>query len=196
MDRLRPSAKAARRASAPPGLFLRIAVPFALPFALPLLILITVGESWPRDIAPGSGLKLAGLIASAATAAFVWRAITGLFEDERIHRFAAIGCAVTALMGWPVWTTGVLPSINGARLGTAQVQEMRLARIEITRPSKRPGFYYWAWPKPTSPDAAIAGGRYFIPEDTYQRWRPAKPATVRVTHAPGLLGAEVVTEFR
>lgn len=171
-------------------------MPFALPFGLTLIILVTVGEAWPRGIAPGSGLKLAGLMASALVGAAVWRTIARAFADRRVHKFAAIGCGVTALMGWPVWTVGVLPSVNGASMGREQVETMRLGRIDVTRPSKGPGFYYWAWLEPVHPGAGIAGGRYFIPETVYQRWAPHKPAMVRVVHAHGLLGAEVVIAFR
>ena len=187
---------ASRRPAAPASLILRMALPFALPFALTLIILATVGEAWPRSIAPGSGLKLAGLIASALAGGAVWRTIVHAHADERVHKFAVIGCSVTALMGWPVWTVGVLPSVNGASLGREEVELMRLGRIDVTRPSKGPGFYYWAWLEPVHPGAGVAGGRYFIPETVYQRWAPHKPATVRVTHARGLLGAEVVTRYR
>lgn len=196
MDPISSLPPVVRRPSAPASLLLKMAVPFALPFGLTLIILATVGEAWPRSIAPDSGLKLAGLIASALVGAAVWLIIVRAFADERVHKFAAIGCGVTALMGWPVWTVGVLPSVNGASIGREKVAFMRLGRIDVTRPSKGQGFYYWAWLEPVHPGAAVVGGRYFIPETVYQRWAQHKPATVKVMHARGLLGAEVVTQYR
>jgi hypothetical protein len=185
-----------RRPTAPAGLLLALALPFALPFVLTLLIVFLIGEAWPRNIAAGSGLKLAGLIASALAALLVWQRIVRAFADDRVHRFAALACAVTGLMGWPVWTVGVLPSVNGAKLGPRQVELMRVGRIDITRPSKGPGFYYWAWLEAAHPGASVGDGRYFVPEAAYARWAPRKPAMVRVMHARGLLGAEVVLDFR
>lgn len=182
--------------AAPASLLPKMAVPFALPFALTLVIVLVVGEAWPRSIAPGSGLKLAGLIAAAITSTAVWYRIVSTFADQRVHVFTAVVCTVTSLMGWPVWTVGVLPSINGAMLGSDKMVTMRLGQIDITRPSKGSGFYYWAKLEPVHPGAVIERGRYFIPEDVFRRWALHKPATVRVVHAQGLLGAQVVIEYR
>ncbi|WP_328276123.1 hypothetical protein [Sphingobium sp.] len=179
-----------------PGSFMaKLLLPFAIPMVLTLLLILTIGETWPRAIAPGSGLKLAGLVATTLTAAGIWHWLVGGTSDPRVHRFAAIACAVTGLMGWPVWTVGVLPSINGVALGQRETVSMRLGRIDVSRPSKGPGFYYWAWLEPIQPGGVITGGRYFIPEPVYQRWAPRKPAIVQLVHATGSLGAEVVTGF-
>ncbi|PLK23997.1 hypothetical protein [Novosphingobium sp. TH158] len=187
---------ASRRAAVPASFFVKVILPFAVPFALTLALMVLVGERWPRDIAPGSGLKLAGLVASALTAALVWRYTVRAIEDRRVHKAAGILCLVTGLMGWAVWTTGVLPSINGAALGSESTVRMRLERTEVTAVSKSKERYHWAWLRTDLNDAALASGRYFIPEGHYQRWQASKPASVEVTYARGLLGAQVVTGFR
>ena len=185
-----------RRPELPAALVLRLFLPFAAPIFLTVILIFTIGEAWPRTVAPGSGLKLPGLVLSALTAAWVWHSIQKTFDDPRVHKFAAVVCGVTGLMGWPVWTTGVLPSLNGASLSQPQSATMRLDRLDTTRPSKRPGFYYWAWLEPARADSPVAGGRYFIAEDVYYRWAPQKPAEVRVIHAKGAFGAEVVLAYR
>lgn len=191
-----PLSGAKRRPELPPALMLRMVLPFAAPIFLTVLLIFTIGETWPRTIASGSGLKLPGLIFSALTAAWVWLSIQKTFDDPRVHKLAGLVCAVTGLMGWPVWTTGVLPSLNGASLSEPQTAIMRLDRLETTRPSKLPGFYYWARLDSTTSDSAVGGGRYFIPEEVYQRWSAPKPAEVRVVHARGAFGAEVVLEYQ
>lgn len=171
-------------------------LPFAVPFAVTLALLATVGEGWPRDIAPGSGLKLAGLMAAIATGACVWKWLAGRHEYARVRRLAAVICLVTGAMGWPVWTAGALPSVNGASLHDESVTPMRLDRLDVTHASKGPRLYYWARLEPLNAGARLAQGRYFIPEATYRRWAEARPRVVRVRHAKGLLGAEVVTQYR
>lgn len=173
----------------------KLLLPFAIPIVLTLLLILAIGEAWPRAIAPGSGLKLAGLVTTVLTAAGIWHWLVRAVVDLRLRRFAAVACAVTGLMGWPVWTVGLLPSINGMALGQRGTAPMRLGRIDVSRPSKGPGFYYWAWLEPVEPGGDIAGGRYFIPEPVYQRWASRKPAIVQVAYARGSLGAEVVTGF-
>lgn len=179
----------------PPGFVVKLLLPFATPVAVTLLLVVLVGEAWPRNIAPGSGLKLTGFIATAITSLMVWRvAVTGI-ADRWAHRFAALLAGVTGLMGWPVWSVGVLPSVNGARLGPAQTVAMALERTEISTVSRSRRLNHWAWLHPASPDSPAAAGRYFIPEDAYSRWNETHPRSVRVTIASGLLGAQVVTGF-
>ena len=180
----------------PPGLFLKLLLPFVLPFPLVLLLIFTVGEAWPRSIAPGSGLKLTGFVVSALTAACAWYSAVQSVTDERTRTFAMLFCAITGLMGWPMWTVGVLPSINGARLEPSSTTAMRIERLYITRPSKGRGFHHWAVLETRNADALIESGRYFIPQSRYEEWRMHRPETVKVVHARGALGAEVVTAFR
>lgn len=171
-------------------------LPFALPILVTLVIVLTIGEAWPRNIAPGSGLKLAGLVATALTAAGVWRWATRQVENRSACRFVAMLCGMTALMGWPVWSVGVLPSINGMALGPAQQTPMRLERLEITTTSRGGrGVYHWAWLVPLHEPSPIAPGRVFIPADVHAKWDAAQPKTVTLRHAQGLLGAEVLTGF-
>lgn len=179
------------RAIAPPGFFAKLLLPFAIPLVLTMALVILVGESWPRQIAPGSGLKLAGLGASALTTILVWHSVTHGIADRRVRKMAALICGMVGMLGWPVWSMGILPSINGARLGPATTQRMVLERLETTFVSRSRARHHWAWLRLGDARA----DRYFISEQLYTRWNSQRPDTVTVTFAPGLLGAEVVTGY-
>jgi len=184
-----------RRTIVPPSFFPKLALPFALPIAITLALVVLVGEAWPRNIAPGSGLKLAGLLATAVLAYGVWWWAVRSIPDRRAHRMAALVCGVTGLMGWSVWSVGIMPSINGMALGPEQTVTMTLERTEATSIKNSRKQHHWAWLQPASPGSAAGDGRYFIPEATYQRWNEENPRSVRVTIAEGLLGAQVVTRY-
>ncbi|MFL0672034.1 MAG: hypothetical protein ACJLS3_11615 [Erythrobacter sp.] len=179
------------RPDVPPRFFAGLLLPFAVPMVLTMALVILVGESWPRQIAPGSGLKLAGLGASALTTILVWHRVTHGIADRRVRKMAALICGMVGLLGWPVWSIGILPSINGASLGPATTQRMVLERTESTPVSRSRARNHWAWLR--SGDAPA--DRYFISEELYARWNSQRPETVTVTFAPGLLGAEVVTGY-
>lgn len=191
MNRAVPS-----RPSVPASFFAKLMLPFALPILATLVMVVVIGDRWPRDIAPGSGLKLAGLLASALTAAAVWHFMVRGQRDTRVRKFAALACLVTGLMGWPVWTVGLLPSANGAMLGAERSVQMVLDRTETTTRSKSRALNYWAWLKPGAEDAPLQAGRYFIPQAQHDDWSQRRPAKVEVTYAEGLLGAVVVTGYR
>jgi hypothetical protein len=179
----------------PPSFFPKLTLPFVLPIAITLALAGLVGEAWPRTIAPGSGLTLAGLLATAVIAFGVWRWAVRSAADRRAHRMAALVCGVTGLMGWPVWSVGIMPSINGMALSPEQTVTMTLERTETTPVKNSRSRNHWAWLHPASPGSEAGAGRYFIPEATYQRWNEENPRTVRVTIAEGLLGAQVVTRY-
>jgi hypothetical protein len=170
-------------------------LPFAIPICLTLVLALSVGEDWPRNIAPGSGLKLAGLLATAVTALAAWFIAIRHIADRRAHQMAALVCGISGLMGWPVWSVGIMPSVNGMSLGPEQSVRMILERTEDTRVSRSRRRNHWAWLQPASPGGEAGAGRYFIPEATYMRWNETRPATVTVTVAQGLLGAQVATRF-
>lgn len=178
-----------------PRFFLTVALPFAIPALVTIALIVTVGESWPRNLPPGSGLKLAGFLATALTALLVWRYATRDLADNRVRKAAALLCGVTALIGWPVWSVGVMPSVNGSSLGEAQTVRMVFERTETTTISRSKRLNHWAWLRPETPATPLQAGRYFIPEGIYQSWSRAQPATVEVTIAKGALGAEVITGF-
>lgn len=184
------------RPSVPASFFAKLTLPFALPILLTFALLIVVGDRWPRDIAPGSGLKLAGLLATALTATAVWHFMVRGRPDVRVRKFAAIACLVTGLMGWPVWTVGLLPSANGAALGSECSVQMVLDRTETTTRSKSRALNYWAWLKPGAEDAPLQAGRYFIPQQRHDDWSKRLPTTVEVTYAEGAFGAVVITGYR
>ncbi|MFM5931091.1 MAG: hypothetical protein ACKOPQ_09305 [Novosphingobium sp.] len=183
---------ASDRPKVPASFIPKLVLPFAIPIVVTLVVLLLVGERWPRNMVPGSGLKLAGLTVTALTGYAVWRHVVSRFGDARVHKFAAALCTVTALMGWPVWTVGPLPSLNGAVLRHEREVEMVLERTETTHKSKSRDLYYWAWLKPAGLESDAPAGRYFIPEGMYQAWSASRPARVRLTLADGLLGAPVV----
>lgn len=174
-----------------PGLAL---IPFAIPAGLSLLI--GVGLDWPRDIAPGSGLKLPGLLATALTALVAWRLSVRGLGDPRVRRLSALLCLLVALLAWPIWSVGVLPSVNGAVLRDVRTLAMRLERTEATAQRHSPDFHHWAWLVPIDAAAGIGGGRHFISKPTYDRLTAERPATVAVDVATGFLGAIVVTAIR
>jgi len=183
------------RTIVPPSFFPKLALPFALPIAITLALVVLVGEAWPRNIAPGSGLKLAGLLATGILASGVWWWAVRAIADRRAQQMAALVCGVTGLMGWPVWSVGIMPSINGMMLGAEQTVTMTLERTEATSIKNSRERHHWAWLQPASPGSAAGAGRYFIPEATYQRWTEENPRNVRVSIAEGLLGAQVVIRY-
>ncbi len=184
-----------QRTLVPPSFFPKLMLPFVLPIAITLALVGLVGEAWPRNIAPSSGLKLAGLLATAVLASGVWWWAVRAIADRRAHQMAAVVCAVTGLMGWPVWSVGIMPSINGMALGPEQSVTMTLERTEATSIKNSSKQHHWAWLQPASPDSAAGAGRYFISEATYQRWNEEQPRSVTVTIAEGLLGAQVVVRY-
>lgn len=183
------------RAVVPASFFVRLMLPFAAPIAMTLVLLVFVGERWPRSIAPGSGLKLAGLGAAVLAAALAWRFAVRGIADRRVHRFAALLCLVTGLMGWPVWTMGLLPSLNGVRLEDERTVPMMLERTETTRESKTGRLFHWAWLRADAAEGPAGSGRYFIPAEVHADWSRRPPGPVRIQVARGFLGAEVVTGF-
>ena len=60
MERTLPSKHLSRPPTLPASFLLKMALPLVLPVALTVFISITVGETWPRSIAPGSGLRASG----------------------------------------------------------------------------------------------------------------------------------------
>lgn len=183
------------RTVVPSGFFPTLLLPFAAPILLTLLLAVAVGEQVPRTIAPGSGLKLAGLGCSALAGAVVWRWATSGIEDRRARLIGALVCSVTALLGWPVWTLGILPSVNGLSLQEAQTVRMILERTEVTSLSRSRDLNRWAWLKAENSASAAGSGRYSIPEEVYYDWSPMQRGVVTVTVARGLLGAVVVTGY-
>ncbi len=173
MERTLPSQHLSRPPTLPASFLLKMALPLVLPVALTLFISITVGETWPRSIAPGSGLMLQGLIASAIFSTLAWRITGGVFDDEQLRKLAAIICAVTGLMGWPIWTTGILPSINGAFLGQERVEPMRLGKLDVSRPKGSVGSpNYSAWLEPINRGGPSMAEDITFPRKFISCWNP------------------------
>lgn len=179
-----------------PGKALLLAVlPFALPAGVTLLLVGLAGH-WPRDIAPGSGLKLAGLVAATLTALVAWRVSVRAATAPGPRRIAAVLCLMVGLLGWPLWSMGVFPSVNGSVLRDDRTVEMTLEKIEATPQRQSRDLHHWAWLAPKTAEAGLAGGRYFVSQATYDRLSAKAPATVEVEAATGLLGAVVVLAIR
>lgn len=178
----------------------RVLVLSLIPFAAPVLVTITflliAGSSLPRDIAPGSGLKLAGLLATLVTTGLAWRVSVQGVNDARVRNLAGVLCILIGLMGWPVWSVGALPFVNALSLQNERTIAMALDRTEATVILHSPQKHHWAWLTPKEPDAGIKPGRHFIPEATYNLWAAAKPETVYVQAGTGLLGSTVIISIR
>ncbi|WP_298288840.1 hypothetical protein [Novosphingobium sp.] len=184
------------RTVVPAGFFPKLLLPFAAPILLTLLLALLVGETVPRTIAPGSGLKLAGFCCAAMFAALAWRWSVRCIADRRAHSLAALACAVTGLLGWPVWTVGILPSVNGLSLHGTHTVSMKLERTEVTTISRSRRLNHWAWLKPDTTGSIAGSGRYFIPEAVHANWASRQGRMVTLTVAQGLLGASVVIGYR
>ncbi|RNJ61345.1 MAG: hypothetical protein EDM03_15990 [Porphyrobacter sp. IPPAS B-1204] len=185
----------ASRPKVSPRFFALVLLPFAIPVLLTFALVAFVGEDWPRTMVPGSGLKLAGFVATALTSLLVWRLMTRGITDARVRMATVLLCGVVGLMGWPVWSVGIMPSVNGYSLGQPQTVPMVLERTESTPVSRSSQRNHWVWLRPKAPGSPAGPGRYFIPEDLYESWNRQPPGTVNVTIAEGMLGAVVVTGY-
>ena len=74
-------------ATVPRGWHIKAILPFALPIIVTFALLILVGDRWPRGIAPGSGLKLAGFGVAVVTSYIVWYFTVRGVKDLRGRRF-------------------------------------------------------------------------------------------------------------
>ncbi|MBK9004565.1 MAG: hypothetical protein IPM41_12090 [Sphingomonadales bacterium] len=184
-----------RRIAVPASFVAKLMLPFVVPIVITMAVALLIGERWPRTIAPGSGLKFAGFCATVLCCVLVWRFAIGDIADRRTHKFAALLCVATGLLGWPVWSMGMLPSVNGYRLDKEQVLTMTLERTEITRQSKSAIRNHWAWLRTDDPAASAVSGRYYIPEHVHADWTRRGTGPVRIKIARGLLGAQVVTGY-
>lgn len=180
----------------PAGFFPKLMLPFAGPILFTLLLVVLVSEHIPRTLAPGSGLKLTGLFSTAIAGVMAWRWAVNGIADKRAHTFGAIFCTVTALLGWPVWTMGILPTVNGLSLSRAETIRMRLERTEVTTVSRSRSLNHWAWLVADVPGSPAGSGRYFIPETVHTEWSKRQGGPVTISIATGLLGAAVVTGYR
>lgn len=171
-------------------------LPFPLAILTTLAFVLTVGTHFPRDIAPGSSLILPGLLLSIAVLLVVMGRVRRRWSDPAPRRFSLILCVITSALAWPVWTTGILPSVNGIKLGAEQISTMRLAGLTTSHASKGRQIYYWARLQATSPASRIGSGRYFVPKAIHDGWQSRTGQEVAVVHATGLLGAETVLSFR
>lgn len=180
-----------------PGRVLLTAVlPAAVPVVLMLGLFLLNRHEQAAQVAPGSGLKVAGLVAAALTSVLVAVPAMRGVADGAMRRVVVVLCLGVGLIGWPIWTLGVMPWVNGLVLEEPRLVPMRLDRLEITTISRSREVNHWAWLTPVEPGSGLAAGRYFIPQDLHDRLAAGKPTTLTVEAARGLLGAEAVLSFR
>jgi hypothetical protein len=171
---------------------IRSLIPFAVPVLLTIALLVIAGSSLPRDVAPGSGLKLAGLLATLLTTVLAWRVSVQGISDTRVRSVAGVLCLFVGLISWPVWSMGALPFVNALALQDERTVVMTLDRTESTPIRLSSDRNHWAWLTPTEAETGILPGRHFIPQATYDLWAAARPDSVTVQAATGLLGATVI----
>lgn len=104
-------------------------------------------------------------------------------------------CSMVGLLAWPVWSMGVLPSLNGASLHEPRTVVATLERTEATAKRRSRELNYWAWLVPQE-GVGLAAGRYVIREALHERLAAEAPATLEVEAATGMLGAVVVLAIR
>ena len=177
-------------------LILISAIPFPLAILATLLLVFAAGARFPRDVAPGSSLALPGLIVSLAIMSLITARVRRHWIEPAPRRFSLILCTATSLMAWPVWTMGILPSVNGMHLHAERTSAMRLSALTFSHASKGRQIYYWGTLQPAGEATGIGAGRYFIPKAIYDAWQGQVGKRVTVHHATGLLRAEAVLEFR
>ncbi len=171
-------------------------LPFPLAILSTIAFVLTIGTRYPRDIAPGSSLILPGLVLSIVVMLLVTAHVRRNWIEDAPRRFSLILCAITSLLAWPVWTVGILPSVNGISLGREQVSAMRLVGLSTTRAKSGRRLYYLATLEPGVRSAEIGAGRYFFSKEIYDRWQSRTGREVTVMHASGLLRAQAVLDFR
>lgn len=180
----------------PARVLVRTLIPFAVPVLLTVTMLVIAGSSLPRDIVPGSGLKLAGLLAAMVTTLFAWRVSVRGNSDPRVRSMAGVFCVLVGLISWPVWTMGALPFVNALALQNERTVILTLDRTESTPIRLSSERHHWAWLSPTEAESGILPGRHFISEATYDSWAAARPDAVEAKAATGLLGATVIIGMR
>ncbi len=170
--------------------------PFLIAIVATMLLVLFVGDDIPRNIAYGSSLAAWGLATAIISAVIPFAILRNKWPQPVMRRMALGLCGIGAFMSWPVWTMGILPTINGMHIGTLQTSEMRLDRLETSHASKSRKIYHWAYLQPVSPTAALDGGRYFVSANEHRRWSKTRPQTIQISHVTGLLGAQIVTAYR
>lgn len=188
--------RSSRKPVVPARVLMLALIPFGVPVLLTLGFLAIGGGSWSRDLAPGSGLKLAGLVATLITTVLAWRVSVRGISDLRVHKMAGAFCLFVGLISWPAWSLATLPFVNAVALQNERAISMTLDRTETTKIRRRTQLRHWAWLTPKEAGTEITPGRTFIPEATYDLWTATKPTSVSVRAATGLLGATVIIDIR
>ena len=170
--------------------------PFALSILVTFLVFLIAGNRIPRQLVPGASLALPGLTLSGLVFLAVAWVMRNRTPHAKLRKFGALLAGVCTLMSAPVWTIGVLPTVNGLATGSVASTVMHLEKLETTTVSKSRRLNHWAHLRPLGSGAPLSGGRYFVSQADYTAWQESRPRTITVNHATGLLGAETVIGFR
>lgn len=139
------------------------------------------GRCWfGLRLAAGHG---AGLGPEAALNA--WLASVRGGVDPPARRLSGLLCDMVRLPVWPVWSLGVLPMINGARLYEPRAVVPTRERPEVTRLRRSRALSHWVWLVPregVEPEA----GCHFLPESRRDRLVVEAPARLDVGAATGM----------
>lgn len=177
-------------------LILLSVLPFPMAVLGTFLLIATIGNRFPRNLAPGSSLALHGLILSLLVMGAVTLHVRRRWHERRVRRFSLLLCAITSVMAWPVWTVGVLPSVNGLDHDVPLVTPMQLKSLTTSHASKSRTIYHWAFLERAEGTAVIGEGRYFVAQPVFERWQGRVGRTVAVSHASGLLGARIILDYQ
>lgn len=187
-------------------------LPFFASGLITVLLLALTHQRIPAQLLPGESLAVHGLLAAALVGmgTALWHAHHT--RHTGLRRLGWLLMAATSLMAAPVLTMGLLPTLNGLRMGPPEKTPMVLTRLETTTVSKSRSLHHWAYLAP-APQAKTPGtpgateapaepaplpvrsGRFFIDAPLHAQWQAAPPATVTVVHARGLLGARARLGF-
>ncbi len=198
-DSLKP-VRATRATKRPPvphaqRLLLLAMLPFPLAIAVTLMMVLAIGNRFPRNIAPNSSLVLPGLLVTLIVLLAILAYVHRRWVEPSAFHFTLVLGGITSLLAWPVWTMGVLPSVNGIRMEPERATMMRLSGLSTTTISKSRRLNYWATLEPAGSTSPLGAGRYLISQSLSERWQAQQVRQVRVTHRTGLLGAEVLITF-
>lgn len=171
-------------------------LPFPVSIIATLLAVVVDADNDMRTVAPGSSLVGPGLACALIVLTAIVLFVRARWAEPGAPRFALLVGAVTSLMAWPVWVMGPLPSVNGIAHGEPRQTMMRLEGLTTTTISRSPDRHHWALLQPAQPGSPLARGRFLISPSLHDRLQKQPDAMLMVEHTTGLLGAEIVLDYR
>lgn len=170
-------------------------LPVVIALCSTFAVVLAGPNRFPRSIAAGSSLAVPGLVASVIVSLILFGVLWRLRSRPQERQASMVLGILASLISWPIWSSGVMPSINGFAVRQSSTTTMQLQRLEITHATKSREVYHWARLAPLAAESGLKQGRYFVPADRYDIWERHGAKTVEVRHGTGLLGAEIVLSF-